>query len=157
VDSFAKDPWRSANQRNRYSDIGERTTICCVKLTIDPSVEIDPVDHHILALLASHARMTFAEIGADVSLSASAVKRRIDRLEQSGVITGYTVVLNHVDGVQAVFTTAGDPDAIVWLRVRDVDELKTVIDHIRRTGKVIGTKTLMVLGRSERSQSVNIR
>jgi Lrp/AsnC family transcriptional regulator, leucine-responsive regulatory protein len=151
-----------------------------VKVAHLPTFESDPVDRKILDLLERNARMTFAEIGAEVGLSASAVKRRIDRLEQTGVIQGYTVVLDHaklgrpieafaelrfsgdtkvddiagiadhVDGVQAVFTTAGDPDAIVWLRVRDVDELKTVIDHIRRTGKVIGTKTLMVLGRSEK-------
>jgi Lrp/AsnC family transcriptional regulator, leucine-responsive regulatory protein len=147
---------------------------------VDP---LDPLDRRILAVLGNNARMTFAEIGAEVGLSASAAKRRIDRLEQGGVITGYTVVVDHarlgrpieaftelrfsgdtkvgdiagiadhVDGVQAVFTTAGDPDAIVWLRVRDVEELKTVIDQIRRTGKIIGTKTLMVLGRSEGTRS----
>ena len=36
--------------------------------------------------------------------------------------------------VQAVFTTAGDPDALVWIRVRDVADLTRVIDLLRRSG-----------------------
>jgi Lrp/AsnC family leucine-responsive transcriptional regulator len=47
--------------------------------------------------------------------------------------------------VQAVFTTAGDPDALVWIRVRDVADLTRVIDLLRRSGRVTSTKTLMVL------------
>jgi Lrp/AsnC family leucine-responsive transcriptional regulator len=47
--------------------------------------------------------------------------------------------------VEAVFTTAGDPDALVWIKVRDVAHLTTVIDTLRRDGNVSGTKTLMVL------------
>lgn len=41
---------------------------------------------------------------------------------------------------------AGDPDALVRLRVTDLDHLKRVVDRIRRSGKVTGTKTLIVLG-----------
>jgi len=52
--------------------------------------------------------------------------------------------------VQAVFTTAGDPDALAWIRVKDVADLKRVVDDLRRSGRVTGTKTLMVLGTSAR-------
>ena len=48
--------------------------------------------------------------------------------------------------VAAVFTVAGDPDALVWIRVRDVQDLKQVVDKLRATGDVTGTKTMMVLG-----------
>jgi len=47
--------------------------------------------------------------------------------------------------VQAVFTTAGDPDALVWLQVPDVTRLGQVIDQLRKRGRVTGTKTLIVL------------
>jgi DNA-binding Lrp family transcriptional regulator len=47
--------------------------------------------------------------------------------------------------VQAVFTIAGDPDALVWIRVKDVKDLTRVIDLLRRSGKVTRTKTLIVL------------
>ena len=111
-----------------------------------------------------------------MGLSPAAAKRRIDRLETLGVITGYTAVLDHtrlgsdveaftelrftgttqvadIDGTVAdlpelveAFTIAGDPDALVRLRVTDLDHLKRVIDRIRRSGNVTGTKTLIVLG-----------
>jgi hypothetical protein len=50
------------------------------------------------------------------------------------------------------FTLAGDPDALVRLRVTDVDHLKRVIDRVRRGtrhgAKITETKTLIVLGTS---------
>lgn len=140
------------------------------------SVDVDGTDLEIVRLLEQDARRSLAEIGRAVSLSAPAVKRRMQRLEAAGVITGYTITVDHaklgrpleafaqlrftgatkVDDiatiaeglpeVRAVFTTAGDPDALVWLRVRDVDGLKQIIDRLRRSGKVVGTKTLIVLG-----------
>jgi DNA-binding Lrp family transcriptional regulator len=103
------------------------------------------------------------------------VKRRIARLEETGVITGYTAKLDYAKlgrpleaftelrfagstkvadiagiaaglaEVDAVYTMAGDPDALVHLRVRDVADLTRVIDQLRRSGKVTGTKTLIVL------------
>jgi Lrp/AsnC family transcriptional regulator, leucine-responsive regulatory protein len=47
---------------------------------------------------------------------------------------------------------AGDPDALVWLRVRDVEDLKRVIDRLRRDRHTTGTKTLIVLGASQPTQ-----
>lgn len=138
--------------------------------------EFDATDLEIIELLRADARRTLADVGERVSLSAPAVKRRVDRLERDGVIVGYTVLVDHAllgrplqaftelrfagnlpvdqiaeiaDGipeVQTLFTTAGDPDALAWIRVRDVDDLKRVIDLLRRSGRVTGTKTLMVLG-----------
>ena len=143
---------------------------------------LDSVDRRILDLLRENARRTLGDIGSRVGLSAPAVKRRVDRLEADGIITGYTVVVDHaklgqsleafaelrfvgtapvdaIEGIaedapeiQALFTVAGDPDALAWIRVSDVHELKRVIDRIRRSGKVTGTKTLMVLGSTVRSR-----
>ena len=144
----------------------------------DLEIELDATDRTILDLLAENARRTLGDIGERVGLSAPAVKRRIDRLEAAGVILGYTTRVNHaklgrpleaftelrfsgdarVDAiaaiaddiaeVEAVFTIAGDPDALAWIRVSDVHELKRVIDRLRNSGHVIGTKTLIVLGTS---------
>ena len=140
--------------------------------------EIDATDLEIIELLRADARRTLADVAERVSLSAPAVKRRVDRLERDGVIKGYTVLVDHallgrplqaftelrfagnlpvdqiagiaegIPEVQTIFTTAGDPDALAWIRVRDVDDLKRVIDLLRRSGRVTGTKTLMVLGSS---------
>jgi DNA-binding Lrp family transcriptional regulator len=140
-----------------------------------PSFSLDDIDHTILALLQENARRRLTEIAGHVNLSVSAVKRRIDRLEEAGVIAGYRAVVDQdklgrpleafaeltfagdtkvadISGVaaglpevQAVFTTAGDPDALVWIRVRDIADLTRVIDLLRRSGRVTSTKTLMVL------------
>ncbi|MCX4903392.1 Lrp/AsnC family transcriptional regulator [Streptomyces sp. NBC_00878] len=137
---------------------------------------VDSVDSTIIDLLVQDGRRSVTEIAEQVSLSPSAVKRRIDRLERVGVIAGYTVVLDHgklgssfeafvelrfagdvkvemitmaatsVTEVLEVFTVAGDPDALVRVRVSGVQHLRDVIDRLRRAGPVIGTKTLMVLG-----------
>lgn len=141
------------------------------------NVQIDDIDRQILELLRQDARRTIADIASRVNLSAAPVKRRIDRLQRSGVIAGYTVVLDHaligpsieaftelrfagdadideilgaveqIPEIHEVFTMAGDPDALLHIRVDDVEHLKNVVNRLRRTGRVTGTKTLMVLER----------
>lgn len=50
---------------------------------------LDFIDHKILKLLTQNARLTVADISEQVNLSATPVIRRIKRLEELGVITGY--------------------------------------------------------------------
>src|ERR1700741_1687255 len=110
---------------------------------------LDGTDVEMIDLLEKASRRPLADIGRRVSLSPPAVKRRMDRLEELGVITGYTITVDHaklgrsleafwelrfagttkvddistiakdIPEVGAVFTTAGDPDALVWMRVKD--------------------------------------
>jgi DNA-binding Lrp family transcriptional regulator len=145
------------------------------------TVQLDDIDRQILALLREDGRRTVADIASRVNLSAAPVTRRIDRLERAGVIAGYTVLLDHAkigetieafteirfagDGdidetvraisqlseVREVFTIAGDPDALVRIRVDDVEHLKQVVNALRRSGRITGTKTLMVLDRWTRA------
>jgi Lrp/AsnC family transcriptional regulator, leucine-responsive regulatory protein len=51
---------------------------------------IDDVDGRLIAELQDDARMTIAELGRRVGLSAPAVADRLRRLERDGVITGYS-------------------------------------------------------------------
>ena len=123
---------------------------------------IDPTDGRIIDVLTADARQSASQVGRLVGLSPPAAKRRIDRLEQIGLIRGYTVLLDHrlagehieafielrfAPGTQVAevdtavtdlpevvesFTLAGDPDALAHVRVRDLNHLKTVVDRIRR-------------------------
>lgn len=141
-----------------------------------PLRNIDDTDLAILAELEANSKQTLSEIADKVSLSGPAVKRRIDRLTKSGAVAGYTIRVDHaqlgrpleafielrfggstpVDDIMAlgteipeidsIFAMAGDPDALVRLRVESVEHLKRVINGIRKSGRVTGTKTLMVLG-----------
>jgi DNA-binding Lrp family transcriptional regulator len=146
-----------------------------------PRANLDALDEQILELLIADGRRSASDVGRHIDLSPAAAKRRIDRLEALGIITGYRAVVDHaklgstieafielrfpgatqVDDIEGAvaglpevieaFTTAGDPDALVRLRVSDLDHLKRVVDRIRRSGKVTGTKTLIVLGTAPRS------
>ena len=54
-------------------------------------MDLDAADRNILAALQADARMSLAEIGTRVGLSTTPCWNRIKRMEQAGVITGYTV------------------------------------------------------------------
>jgi len=146
-------------------------------------VKLDEIDRRILQLLSDDGRRTITDIASLVNLSPAPVKRRIDRLQSSGVIAGYTVVLDHtmigpsidaftelrfagdadiddilraaqaIPEIQDVFTMAGDPDALLRIRVDDVEHLREVVNRLRRSGRVTGTKTLMVLDHWSRHAS----
>jgi Lrp/AsnC family transcriptional regulator, leucine-responsive regulatory protein len=159
---------------------GGRLALSCERVT--GPVQLDDLDRQILELLSEDARRTIADIASRVNLSPAPVKRRIDRLQRLGVIAGYTVVLDHarlgpsidaftelrfagdadideiltaveqIPEISEVFTMAGDPDALLHIRVDDVEHLKQVVNQLRRTGRVTGTKTLMVLDHWTRAE-----
>ena len=136
---------------------------------------VDKIDLAILDQLTVNARQTLGTIGDVVGLSTSATKRRIERLESRGIIRRYTAILDHtkiglgveaftelkfsgkervdeiamvvkqIPEVQAVYTVAGDLDALVLIRVASVKELKRVIGRLRATDLTVGTKTMMIL------------
>lgn len=143
---------------------------------------LDDLDRRILDLLRRNGRAPVSEIAKAVDLSPAPVSRRIERLEQAGVIRGYSAIVAdqqsgwleafteiRLDGatetgelaeivvafeeVEAFYTIAGDPDALVRIRVHDVDHLQRVVNQIRRTGKVAGTKTLIVMHSWDRATS----
>jgi Lrp/AsnC family leucine-responsive transcriptional regulator len=55
---------------------------------------IDSFDSRIIAALQSDGRMPIADIAERVSLSATPVSRRLKRLEDDGVISGYAPILD---------------------------------------------------------------
>ncbi|MEA2473140.1 MAG: hypothetical protein QOE06_1055 [Thermoleophilaceae bacterium] len=136
---------------------------------------LDDIDRRILALLGENARASLVEIGEHVSLSAPAVKRRIDRLERDGTIRGYTALIDRealgwtteaflevfCEGdtslpalrraladhpeVVGAYTVAGDPEAIVHVRASDIPHLEKVIERIHSQTNVVRTRTNVVL------------
>jgi len=137
----------------------------------------DEIDRAILALLAQDSRRSFADIGERVGLSAPAVKQRVHRLEDSGVILGYTTrvdrnaegqvtetfvemycsgrtspadlkeIVEPFDQVVEAYTISGESDALLMLRTRDIAELEEVLERIRANPHVDRTKTIIVLSR----------
>lgn len=72
-------------------------------------VPLDATDRRLLALLRENARLSIADLARQVGMSAPAVRERIGRLEQEGVIRGYRAEVDP--------SGLGLPVA-AWVRVR---------------------------------------
>src|ERR687886_606530 len=119
---------------------------------------MDEVDRQIVALLRQDARRSFQSIGLRVSLSAPAVKRRVDRLEVDGVIRGHAArvdparfgwgthafVALFCEGRMAA-AEAGEASAMLHVRARDTAHLEAALERIRDHPGVTRTQTQIVL------------
>lgn len=56
--------------------------------------ELDRIDHSIIRELQKNARITITELASRVGLSKTPCQVRMRRLEEQGVINGYTVLVN---------------------------------------------------------------
>jgi DNA-binding Lrp family transcriptional regulator len=138
---------------------------------------MDAVDQRIIALLAIDARSSYAEIGAQVALSAPAVKRRVDRLRATGVIKKFTAIVdpaaigwtteafvelfctNRTSPAQlkaaarrhpevvGAYTVSGQADALVHLRAADIAHLEQALERLRSESFVTSTRSMIVLSR----------
>jgi DNA-binding Lrp family transcriptional regulator len=136
---------------------------------------LDQTDERILTELTEHARATFAEIGQKVNLSAPAVKRRVDRMLDSGVIKGFTTVIDRnalgwnteafvqvfchgtiapdrlraawvdMPEVVSAATVTGTSDAILNVLARDMRHLEAVLERIRSSADIERSESIVVL------------
>ncbi|WP_226485169.1 Lrp/AsnC family transcriptional regulator [Streptomyces parvulus] len=135
----------------------------------------DDLDRKIVTALMTNARTSFAEIGAEIGLSSTAVKRRVDRLRETGVITGFTATVRpaalgwrteayvevYCEGaapprrlaevvrgypeIRAAMTVTGSADALLHVRARDVEHFEEVLERIRAEPFIRKTISVMVL------------
>jgi DNA-binding Lrp family transcriptional regulator len=66
---------------------------------------LDDLDYRLIALLRTDGRMPVAKLAARLGVSRATVTARMERLERSGAIAGYTVVVQaqgRADAVRAV-------------------------------------------------------
>ncbi|MCP3798983.1 Lrp/AsnC family transcriptional regulator [Allokutzneria sp. A3M-2-11 16] len=136
---------------------------------------MDAVDRRIIAALRDNGRATYADLGRQVGLSASAVHERVGKLESAGVITGYhamvdpsavglgvtalvgiqptdtgdddevAAALAELPEVESCYAVAGDEAFVVKVRVATVDELERTLGRLRRIAGVARTRTTVVL------------
>jgi DNA-binding Lrp family transcriptional regulator len=138
---------------------------------------VDVIDHRVIGCLLRDGRATYAEIGAEVGLSAPAAKRRVDRLRASGAIRGFTVVvdpsalgwtteayvevycqgtvspqdlrrsLERVPEVIGACTVSGAPDALLHMLAADIRHLEQAMERVRDEPNVDHTESVIVLSR----------
>jgi Lrp/AsnC family leucine-responsive transcriptional regulator len=135
---------------------------------------VEETDRQILRLLARDGRMSFTDLGRATGLSTSAVHQRVRRLEQRGVIRGYTAVVDaeavglpltafvsvtpldpaapddvpqrlaDLPEVEACHSVAGDENYILKVRVGTPGDLESLLGRIRAEAGV-STRTTIVL------------
>jgi DNA-binding Lrp family transcriptional regulator len=138
---------------------------------------VDDVDRGVIGCLMKDGRATYAEVGAQVGLSASAVKRRVDRLLAIGVLRGFTALVDPAVlgwGIEAYIevycrgtvlprelrrsaealpetvsacTVSGAADMLVHVKAADVQHLEQAIAQLRNAPKVDHTESVIVLSR----------
>jgi len=138
-------------------------------------MELDSVDRHILALLQENCKLSLAKIGERVGLSAPSVAERIDKLEKSGVILGYTAVLDarklgkditafigvfidhprlidkferkldQLEDVQECHHVTGQHTLLLKVKVNNTSALEELIRKLRSIDGVSRTETSVVL------------
>lgn len=95
--------------------------------------DLDDMDRRILGLLQRRGRMTNAELSEHVHLSPSACHRRVQRLEEAGVIRDYVARLDarSVGRVTTVFVEiglSGQADELLGAFERAVAQVPDVLE-----------------------------
>lgn len=137
--------------------------------------DLDDLDAQIITALQVDARSSYADIGAEIGLSAPAVKRRVDRLRATGAIRGFTALVDpaalgwtteafvelycvgrttpaQIRAAVAKFpeivsaaTVTGDADALLHVLAADIKHLERVVEQIAAERFVTRTRSAIVM------------
>ncbi len=142
---------------------------------------MDDTDLRLLGALRRDARASLSELGAELGLSRTTVRARIDKLRRAGDILGFTVVLREdvgrdairalmmlgIEGrgtdrilrvlggfpeVRALHSTNGRWDVIAELGTPDLEALDAVLARIRRLDGVATSETSLLLSTKTSAQ-----
>ncbi|GAB3082068.1 MULTISPECIES: Lrp/AsnC family transcriptional regulator [unclassified Phycicoccus] len=135
---------------------------------------MEDLDRRIVALLRSDGRMSYTDLGKAMGLSTSAVHQRVRRLEERGVIKGYTAIVDHtaldlpltafisispldpaapddipdrlrdIGELEACHSVAGEENYILKARVKTPGDLEVLLARVRAAANV-ATRTTVVL------------
>lgn len=133
---------------------------------------MDPTDAKIIKILQADSRKTFVEIGNEIGLSESAVRRRVKNLIRREIIKKFTVEINSGDktsaitlisvnstsdtssvskklmgltGVEVIYEITGQYDIAAVISAPSISEINRSIDEVRKTEGVSDTNTVIIL------------
>lgn len=147
--------------------------------------QLDDIDAKILEILQEDGRAPHSQIAERVGLSQPSVHERVKKLEQAGVIKGYSAIVDplavnlHVlafiwvqfgayktsevarmieviPEVQEVHHVAGEDCLLVKVRCHSPADLEPILDRIWSSGPVSGTRTTIVFSSHKESAAVPI-
>ena len=129
-------------------------------------------DQRILEILRLDSRKSFVDIGKELGLSESAIRRRIKNLIDNGIISRFTIEensrkktsaitllsvssttdtnsvaskLQDIVGVKVIYEITGQYDVAVIISAGSINEINSSIDEIRRIQGVSNTDTVIIL------------
>ncbi|GGW23722.1 AsnC family transcriptional regulator [Gemmobacter lanyuensis] len=135
---------------------------------------MDDLDRNIIGLLSADARMSVATLARRMKVARSTVQARLERLETTGVIAGYTLKLGEnarqgrlrasvlltiepraqaailtrlksIAEIEKVFTTSGRYDLLLQVAAPSTQVLDQVLDQIGALTGVVSSESLIHL------------
>ncbi|HEU6442497.1 MAG TPA: Lrp/AsnC family transcriptional regulator [Microvirga sp.] len=135
---------------------------------------MDDLDQRLITLLRHNGRRSVSDLALELNVSRATVRSRMERLERSGDIVGYTVILRadavslpvrgimliEVEGraadrvvdalggfpeVSAIHTTNGKWDLVVELGAANLSDFDGILRRIRLIPGVIASETNLLL------------
>jgi DNA-binding Lrp family transcriptional regulator len=136
------------------------------------SNELDSTDENIMQLLREDSRKSFVDIGAQIGLSESAVRRRVKNLMDRGLIKRFTIEIGtsnktsaitfisvdshiqtdiicaklmDINGVEVIYEITGQYDIAVIIAAPTIADINRCVDNLRKIEGVSDTNTVIVL------------
>ncbi|MBC7131136.1 Lrp/AsnC family transcriptional regulator [Candidatus Bathyarchaeota archaeon] len=133
---------------------------------------LDEVDKKIIQMLRQNGRVAYKDIGKKVGLSEGAVRVRVKKLLEAGVIKRFTVetalpeeakalslisvspsiptskissMLKETPNIERVYEITGEYDIAVVISAAGIAEVNECVERIRKIDGVINTNTMIVL------------
>ncbi|MCQ5337107.1 MAG: HTH-type transcriptional regulator LysM [Candidatus Methanomethylicia archaeon] len=133
---------------------------------------IDDIDLKILSILKNDSRTPYTKIAEELNISEAAVRKRIEKLRNEGVIKKFTIevdlgervqalilisvlpsypnptiaqAIKKINGIEQVYEVAGEVDIIAIASGRNIQEINRYIDDIRKIEGIAKTSSMIVL------------
>ncbi|WP_105201440.1 MULTISPECIES: Lrp/AsnC family transcriptional regulator [unclassified Pseudoalteromonas] len=135
---------------------------------------INKQDEKLLAMLRTNARASISDLARALDLSRSTVQSRMQKLEESGVIKGYSVEygdaylssmvsahvsikvkqklttktnieLKHIDAITELYAISGEYDLIALVQAQSLEKLSHLLDDIGNLDGVERTTSSVIL------------
>jgi len=148
-------------------------------------VTLDNIDHKIIQALLDDGRASFSKIAGQVDLTDVAIKKRVDRLTQKGVISSISANLNlkvlgyenpiyvqmrteisknkdiikklkEFDYIVEFSQVLGEYNLFAKLVVQDLDSAEKFIEKLGTLDGILDIKTSVVLAELKKSNSLPI-
>lgn len=141
---------------------------------VQTGVQLDEIDHAILAALSANGRASMTELAAAAHISRAAAHVRFTKMVDAGVITGFTVRvdpvragfhasayvtlsveqalwhearerLREIPEVEHIALVGGEFDVMLLVRARDNRDLRRIVlEEIQAIPAVRATRTLVI-------------